>query len=177
MSKVIKGEVLEMSNSAIVSALKEDIADSRRLEASIKNFVNNSSKDLTGPNYDLARELMAQYIPVLERRAATAEQLADAIKNGCKSMASYMSPFAILDDAERAEYEKNLRQAQATLDYLNSLSWKNSEFNIFNYWNTYFSCKRIIRDCQLYLEKLDGLSGADASAYGPISAAASTSIM
>lgn len=177
MAKVVKSEVLDMSSSALVSALKDDITDSKKLKAAIKDFVNGSKRKLTGPNYDLAREIMEQYISVLEERENTAEQLVDSIKSGCNSLAGYMAPFAVLDEAERAEYEQNLRQAQATLDYLNSISWTDKEFNLFDYWNTYFTCKKIIKECQLYLEKLDGLPGADASAYGPISSAASNSLM
>ena len=177
MSKVIKSEVREMSSSALVSALKQDIYDSKRFKFAIRSFVSGSKWKLTGPNYDLARELMEQYIPILDKREEAAEQLVSAIKSGCNSLASYMSPFAVLDEAERAEYEQNLRQAQETLNYLNSLSWSDEDFNLINYWSTYFSCKKIIEECTLYLEKLDGLPGADASAYSPIEAASSQSLM
>lgn len=176
MSRVVKSELKDMARSSVVSLLRQDSKDARALRKSIENFINGSTRKLTGPNYDLARELMSQYVLILKQRENVSDQLADAIKNGCNSLASYMGQFAILDDAERAEYERNLQEAQNTLNYLNSIDWTDKDFDFFDYWSTYFNCKRIIKLCTEYLEKLDGLPGADASAYGPISTLASSSV-
>lgn len=174
MSRVVKSELRSMANSNIVSLLRQDSNDARALRSSIEKFINGSTRKLTGPNYDLARELMSQYVPLLRQRENISEQLASAIKGGCNSLAGYMGRFAILDEAEREEYESNLREAQDTLNYLNSIDWTDEDFHFFDYWGTYFNCKRIIKLCTEYLEKLDGLAGADASAYEPISSLASS---
>lgn len=175
MSRVVKSELKEAAHSSVVSLLKQDAKDARALRNSIESFINGSTRKLTGPNYDTAREIMSSYIPLLKQREEVSDQLADAIKEGCNSLASYMGSFEILDEAERAEYESNLKEAINTLNYLSSLDLTDDEFNFFDYWGTYFNCKRIIKLCTEYLEKLDGLSSADSSAYGPISTLASGS--
>lgn len=177
VSKVVKSEVNSVTNSAMVKALKEDIADARKLKIAIKLFVSTSKLKLTGPNYDQARDMMQQYIPILDRRISIASQLVDSIKSGANQMSNYMGKFAVLDDSLREEYEKNLQRAQSNLNYLDSISWTSGEMNLFNYWNMYFSSKKIIDECQDYLEKLDGLAGVDGAIYSSISAASSTSMM
>ena len=172
MAKVVKSEIIDMKSSNFVSALKKDAEDARALCRAIESFVNSSGRKLTGQNYDEARNIASEYIPILQSRAKASDEMADAIKSGCSSLASYMGKYAILDDAERPEYEARLKEAEAALSALQAMSWSDSEFNLFNYWNAYFTYKRIIEECKDYLSKLDGLPGADASAFEPISAAA-----
>ncbi len=172
MAKVVKGDVQAVPGSSLISLLERDISDSAKLRSSIMSFISSSKSELTGPNYDEARSMMERYIPYLMRREAVAKTLIDSIKSGCKSMASYMSPFDVLDEALRAEYEQKLNEAQATLDSLSSINWNSKEFSFFDYWGTYFRCKKIIEECRLYLDKLNGLPGEDAGDFAPISAAA-----
>lgn len=174
MSRVVSGDLSSMSSSSIVAILKQDASDAKKLESAIKSFVNGSSNSLKGPSYDSARQIMAQYIPILRARAKASSELASAIKSGCNQLKSYMSPYSILDEALRDEYLSKLKSAQATLDSLGSINWKDKNFNFFDYWETYFRCKQIISECTRYLNKLDGLPGADASSYGPIESAASS---
>lgn len=174
MSKAVKSEIVAMRSSSVISALRKDADDAKDLSRAIDSFVNGSSRKLTGQNYDEARAMMAQYIPILQSRAEAAEAMADAIKSGCLSLAWYMGKFEVLDEALRAEYEQRLSEAEAALAALQSMSWDDDDFNLFNYWNAYFTYKSIIEECKEYLAKLDGLPGADSSAYSPISEAASS---
>lgn len=172
MAKAVKSEIMAMRSSNIVDVLRKDADDAKDLCRAIDKFVSNSSRKLSGQNYDEARAMAAQYIPILQSRAQAADAMADAIKSGCLSLAWYMGPFAVLDEALRAEYEQKLRAAEAELAALESWSWDDEDNRFFD-WQAYFTCKKIIEECKLYLEKLDGLPGADSSAYGPISEAAS----
>ena len=97
-------------------------------------------------------------------------------ENGVASLTSYMGKYAFLDDSLRKEYEVRLKEAESALTTLRSVSWIDDDFNLFSYWNAYFTYKRIIEECRDYLEKLDGLSSADMSAFEPISTAASSFI-
>lgn len=174
MAKAIKAEITAMGNSNLVSALRKDADDARALCRAIDNFVSTSSRKLTGVNYDEARAIAAQYIPILQSRAKTSEAMADAIKNGCSSLSSYMGKYAILDETLRFEYEARLKEAESALARLRSISFIDDEFNLFSYWNSYFTYKRIIEECKEYLAKLDGLAGADASAFQAVSTAANS---
>lgn len=162
MARAVKTEITAMGSSSLIDVLHADARDARNLKRAINRFVKNSVRELTGPNYDEAREIAAQYIPILEQREAIAEELASAIQSGCSNLASYMGKWAILDEALRGEYTQRLRDAESKL---NSLDWKEEGID---YWSIYFSCKRIIDECKDYLQKLDGLPGADTGAYSPI---------
>lgn len=174
MAKAVKSEIVAMRNASVVSALRKDADDAKDLCRAIDRFVNNSGRKLTGQNYDEARAMAAQYIPILQSRAQAAEAMADAIKSGCLSLAWYMGKYEILDEALRPEYEQRLKEAEAALVALQAMSWDDDDFNLFSYWNAYFTYKSIIEECKDYLAKLDGLPGADSSAYSPIAEAASS---
>ena len=167
MSKAVKSEIIAMQNSGVVAALRRDAMDARRLCMAIDRFVNGSSRKLTGQNYDEAREMAAQYIPILQKRVEVSNAMADAIKSGCLSLAWYMGKYEVLDEALRGEYEQRLREAEAALAALQSMSFDDT-VNMFDYWGAYFTYQSIIDECRDYLAKLDGLPGADASAYEPI---------
>lgn len=173
-TKAVKSEIKAMGNSSLVSALKDDAWDAYLLRLAIKKFVDGSKRELTGPNYDTARNYASQYISILDKRIETALELAEAIKSGCDSLASYMGKYAVLDEAERVNYESKLKDAQNKLNALSSYDWDAEGFGFFNYWETYFSSKLLIKECTEYLEKLNGLSAADATAYAPIAEASAT---
>ena len=65
MAKAVKSEIIAMQNSGVVSALRKDANDAKSLCRAIDRFVNGSSRKLTGQNYDDARAMAAQYIPIL----------------------------------------------------------------------------------------------------------------
>lgn len=175
MAKAVKSEIIAMQNSGVVSALRKDANDAKNLCRVIDRFVNGSSRKLTGQNYDEARAMAAQYIPILQNRAETANAMADAIKSGCLSLAWYMGKYEVLDEALRGEYEQRLREAETALAALQAMSF-DDDVNMFDYWSAYFTYKSIIEECKDYLAKLDGLPGADASAYAPIAEAANSFI-
>lgn len=176
MSRAVKSEINEAGSSSLISALRADAWDAYQLKWAISSFVEGSTRKLTGPNYDAARSCASEYIPILENRAKTALELASAIKSGCSSLAGYMGKFEVLDEAERSTYEARLREAESQLSALSAISWGDENFDLINYWATYFRCQQIVQECREYLEKLDGLPAADSAAFGPISAAATSSV-
>ena len=95
MSKVVKSEVNSVANSAMVKALKEDIADARKLKIAIKLFVSTSKLKLTGPNYDQARDMMQQYIPILDRRISLG-LYADAVLESGNELAIVTPPLSLI---------------------------------------------------------------------------------
>ena len=84
-----------------------------------------------------------------------------------------MGKYEVLDEALRGEYVQRLNEAEAALAALQSMSF-DDDMNMFDYWSAYFTYKSIIEECKDYLAKLDGLPGADASAYAPIAEAANS---
>lgn len=176
MSRAVKSEINEVGSSALVSALRADAWDAYQLKWAISSFAEGSGKLLCAPAYDEARKCASEYIPILENRAKTALELASAIKSGCSSLAGYMGKFEVLDEAERPTYEARLKEAEAQLSALSAISWDDENFDLINYWATYFRSQQIAQECREYLEKLDGLPAADSAAFGPISAAATSSV-
>lgn len=163
---VSKGDIHAVSSSSLCRLLKKDADDCDSIKRAVTHFINYSSHELSGPAYDAARNEMQQYLPILDQRKRKANNLAAAIKSGCSNLSSYMGRFSELDESLREQYVTELNSLKATLASLGS---SNKKTNMFDYWRTYFNCKRIIEEHEEYLAKLDGLPGADAGAYGMIS--------
>lgn len=172
----------ELNSSQITSLLDSDIQDTDKLITELNSFVTGTINTLTGEAYDTARAEIESYIAVLRQRKTTASEIKSAISSATSSLSSYMGPYDYLDDSDleilnneidniRGSYENIKANLRASYD-------KNFLTRIYLNWalsNADKQCAAQIAPLLDEIDKIKGLSSADASAYGYLSNASTTS--
>ena len=85
-------------------------------------------------------------------------------------MSSYMEGYAKLNDKEKEKVKASLDSCKANLDALYYMLYKGEDVS----WSTIYAYQDDIAELKKLYEKLKGLQGADASAFGSISASNSS---
>ena len=166
----------ELNSSTIQSLLENEANDAAALITAINNFVNDTSQSLQGEAYDAARSEMIAYAQILERRVSAASELASAVANSTSSLSSYMGSYDYLDDSDIPILKHEIANMQATCESMIQ-SYKQRSF----FQRIFFSEAKIRREyaakiapIQDEVNKLEGLAGADSTAYGLLNAATSS---
>ena len=93
-----------------LALLESDISDANDIINKFKSFKSDSSNNLKGEVWDLARESLDYYIAALEARKNSAKLFADTIRSVNDSMIAAMGDFSDLDtsllDEQRSIYSK-----------------------------------------------------------------------
>lgn len=180
MAKAIKGELSGGGIASAVAMLEAEAADTQNLISAINSFIDGTTTTLTGAGYDAARQKMALYLEDARSRQKIAAELASAITQGASSLAGYMGEYSILDDADIPEIESQIKtlesqiaNARATLTSLESSSDESTRSSAASYAQQISAWEATKAELQKKLDRLIGLAGADASAFGAVSSAAS----
>lgn len=163
----------DLNCAQISSLLDADIQDTDKLIAELNSFITGTKQTLTGPAYDFAREEIEAFIPILEQRKTSANEIKNAISNATSSLSGYMGAYDYLDDSNLEILENEIRNIKASYENIKSeYSEKyNKNFLTKAFLNHELSsisnqCASQIAPLQEEIEKIKGLAGADASAYG-----------
>lgn len=178
MAILIKSDLEAASSdgSPAISALIADKEDAQQLKNSIESFISGSSSELKGDAYDRVRSHMSEYLNVLESRIKTADSVMEAIKSANKKLIAYMEDEDKLDSSELESYQNKAIIAQNTIDSLNRMI-NNYDPDKANVSKDYLYGQLSAQEANLAKYKkmvrlLEGLEGADSSAYGELSSSA-----
>lgn len=58
-----------------------------------------------------------------------------------------------MSKATKNDVARRKKDAEDALIELKAINWKENNFNLFSYWNTYFMYKRIIEECNDLVDK------------------------
>ena len=163
----------DLNCAQLASLLDSDIQDTDKLIAELNSFVTGTTQSLTGPAYDVAREEIASFIPILEQRKTSANEIKNAISNATSSLSGYMGPYDYLDDSNLETLENEIKSIRASYETIKA---EYSESHNKNFLTEAFinrelsnisnQCAAQIAPLQDEIEKIKGLAGADSAAYG-----------
>ena len=163
----------DLNCSQISSLLDADIQDTDKLIAELNSFITGTKNSLTGQAYDVAREEIESFIPILEQRKISANEIKNAILSATSSLSGYMGPYDYLDDSNLETLEAEISNIRAS--YENIKAEYNEKYNKNFLTKAYLNhelsslsnqCSSQIAQLQDEIDKIKGLAGADASAYG-----------
>ena len=174
----------DLNSSNFIALLDSDIRDTDNLINELNSFISGSVNTLTGNAYDVAREEIESFVSILNQRKSTANELKSAIFNAMSSLSGYMGSYDYLDDSELETLNNEINNIRASYENIkegyreeadNSLIKKvflNKELT-----NIDKECSGLIAPLLDEIEKIKGLAGADASAYGCLSGVSTSSYM
>lgn len=172
----------DLNCAQISSLLDSDIQDTDKLIAELNSFVNGTTQSLTGQAYNVAREEIASYIPILEQRKVAASEIKSAISSATSSLSGYMGPYDYLDDSNLEILENEISKIRASYENIKAEYTEKYDKNFLTkaYLNHELSsinnqCASQIAPLQDEIEKIKGLAGADSAAYGCLSGLSSSS--
>ena len=166
----------ELNSSMIQSLLETESKDAAALITAINSFVSDTSESLKGEAYDTARAEMIAYAKILEKRVTAAADLATAVANSTNSLSNYMGSYDYLDDSDIPTLKQEIANIQASYEEIIQ-SYKRRSFLrrlFFNEGKLRRECAAKIQPLQDEVKKLEGLAGADSTAYGLLNSATST---
>ena len=180
MAIAIKGELTGGAIASVAAMLEADAADTQNLISAINSFIEGTTTTLTGAGYDAARQKMALYAEDARTRQRLATELASAITSGASSLAGYMGEYSYLDDSEIPAIESQIKtleaqinNARATLASLQSSDDPETRASAASYAQQITAWEATKKELQKKLDRLIGLAGADAAAFGAVQGAAS----
>ena len=166
----------ELNSSKLISLLERDIQDTERLITELNSFVTGTKTTLTGSAYDTARSEVENYINILAQRKNTATEIKAAISNSTSSLSSYMGKYDYLDDSELSTLDGEISNIRASYSSIKANYRQKYQKNFITriYLNWALSsldkqCENQIAPIQDEINKIKGLSSADATAYGYLS--------
>lgn len=166
----------DLNCAQISSLLDSDIQDTDKLIAELNSFITGSTQTLTGQAYEVAREEIASYIPILEQRKTSANEIKNAILSATSSLSGYMGPYDYLDDSNLEILEREINNIRASYENIKAECSEKYNKNILtqallNHELSSISnqCAAQIAPLQDEIEKIKGLAGADSAAYGCLS--------
>lgn len=172
--KVISGDLSAVESSAS-QVFASEIADADNVIKAIDTFMGSigPGTKLTGEAYNEIKNQLASYKSVMEKRKNLASSMQSSITAATSSMSGYMAGYSELDDAELPELETSIKNAESNITSLSSqlsntkltTAEKGSINGSINYWQD--ELKKLTKK----KEKLEGLAGADSSAYSSLAGA------
>jgi hypothetical protein len=100
MSLLLQSDLSSANKSKAITSLTNDIDDSKKLLASVENFISGSTEHLKGESFDAVRTHMQVYVDALNKRINCAENMIAAIKSANSTMTSFMDGESKLDTSE-----------------------------------------------------------------------------
>lgn len=164
MSKVTRSDLTLANSSATLLSLYDSVPALQNVSSTLENFLNNSKSTLVGPGFDSVRNKLNIYNEALPVVINTIDLLHDNIKAANNSMINYMGQFYSLDDSNVGDIRSKVNSLKSMIN-----SYKSMDSNQID-WNYIAYLENVVAYFELLLSKLEGLAGADASAYGKISA-------
>lgn len=166
----------DLNCAQITSLLDSDIQDTDELISKLNSFVTGTTQSLTGQAYEVARQEISSFIPILEQRKISANEIKNAISNATASLSGYMGPYDYLDDSNLEILENEIKKIRASYENIKAEYSAKYDNNFLTkpYLNYELSsinnqCASQIQPLQDEIDKIKGLAGADSAAYGCLS--------
>ena len=186
--RIVSSDLSNGSIQSLVSALTNDVQDCEALNGALDDFIGviDAKESLDGVSYQAVKGKLASYKEIVKQRKQIATDLASAIRASINYMTSYMGEYEYLDDTELPTIKQKHALAVNESNYLVSLRFQDSEdYNEMNIGDTEISLGEINRrlselntlmqDLDKKIKKLEGLPGADSSAFSNVSGVSMTS--
>lgn len=179
MSIVYSSDLSKANSSSLMNAIEDIISSSNKMSNQIENFISESKDELKGGGYDAVRTKLSIYADAFKKQANICSNLYGNVKSANNAMLNYMEGYSKLNDSEKEEIRKELKNARNMLEWLEEYSdiWvldketqektkkkrrNGSDYQIESY-------RKIIVELEKLLEKLEHLKEEDHGAYSMIS--------
>lgn len=173
------GDLSSASITNLISALNKDVEDCSALKGALGDFIGviEQRESLDGVSYQAVKGKLSSYQDIVEQRKTIANDLAQAIVAATGQMESYMGEYSYLDTAELDTIKTNLTNAKSELSLLNAAAngTRETTLSAAQISSRLLSVNQLIHDLEKKVEKLEGLPGADSSAFSNVSGVSMTS--
>lgn len=165
--KVVKADL--DSFKSFLNLFDKEITDSQKINNTLDNFTSVLSNKFSGEVYDEVSKKIAVYKECNLSREKTSSELKSKISSALDSLSSYMEGYSYLDTEELDELK--VKRTNCQTNYNNILSAINSstkDSNLSLLRSQLASLEVQLQEIDKLIEKLEGLSAADASAFAGI---------
>jgi hypothetical protein len=176
---VNKSDLDDASSSVNINNLTKDKEDAQAVIGAIQDFISTSKEELVGDSFDAIRKQLNNYSILMEYRIKAAEALIQAIKQANTSLGNYMDGEAKLDtddyESFKAKYEDAVRTIERLTSIINSYDASKSNVSLSSLQSQRAAAEETAKKYKRLMDLLDGLPGADSSAYGSLTSGAADS--
>lgn len=176
---VYKSDLDEANSSVNVTNLTKDKEDAQAVIGAIQDFISTSKEELIGDSFDAIRKQLNNYSILMQYRIKAADALIAAIKKANDSLGTYMDGEPKLDTDEYDTFKSKYEAALRTVDSLNSrISSYDSDketVSLSSLISQRDAAEAEAKENKRMMDLLDGLPGADSSAYGSLTSGAADS--
>ena len=175
--KVLKGDLGTVKASAD-KAFDAEIADAESIIAALDNFISviGPGTTLSGTAYDLIKEQLENFKNLMGKRKSLASSMKSSVNAALASMESFMGGYSKLDTDDLTEIEASISSAETSISDLKS-KLNNIDDNSTNdnmkgiIMGTIGGYEFKLSELYKWRDKLKGLPGASAGAWGCLSEA------
>ena len=121
MAKIYLDEIDAFLASGTVSTLTNDSQEGTSINDALLNFVDLSSSQLVGNNWDNYRSKFASFNSAIQARMKLASKLGSAIQEALQLLKNYLGDDQMLDSSKLEEYKRNKQICQNSIENLNSM--------------------------------------------------------
>ena len=121
MAKVYLDEINAFLESSTLDTLTKDSEESGSSSNALESFVNGSSKELNGKQWETYRGSFASFNAALQARTALAQKLGEAISKALKLLQEYLGTDQMLDSSKLDEYKRQRQTCLNSIDKLNQM--------------------------------------------------------
>ena len=169
---------LDAVGSSVASAFDSEIADAKKIITVLDNFMGDigSGTKLTGSAYENIKSQLGEQKALMEKRRTLAESMKESIESAIRSMGDYMGGYSKLDTDDLTEIEASISSAETSISNLKS-KLNNIDDNSTNdnmkgiIMGTIGGYEFKLSELYKWRDKLKGLPGASAGAWGCLSEA------
>ncbi len=176
---VNKGDLDAASSSVNVNNLTKDKEDAQAVINAIQDFISSSKEELVGESFDAIRNQLNNYSILMNRRITAADALISAIKQANTSLGNYMDGEAKLDTDDYDKFKAEYDSAKSTVESLNarisSYDPDEDEVSLSSLISQRDAAEATAAKYKRLMELLEGLPGADGSAYGMLTSGSADS--
>lgn len=179
--RIVSSDLSNGSIQSLVSALTNDVQDCEALNGALDDFIGviDAKESLDGVSYQAVKGKLASYKEIVKQRKQIATDLASAIRASINYMTSYMGEYEYLDDTELPTIKQKHALAVNESNYLVSLRFGDSEnsteISLGEINRRLSELNTLMQDLDKKIKKLEGLPGADSSAFSNVSGVSMTS--
>lgn len=161
------------NSSANITNLTKDKEDAQAVMNAINDFNSSSKEVLVGDSFDAIRTQLNNYAILMQERINVADALLTAIKSANDSLANYMDGESKLDtddyDDFKSIYDKALSDIDSLTARINGYDEDKETTSLESLKSSLATAEATAKKYKRLLDLLEGLPGADSSAYGTLS--------
>ena len=176
---VYKADLDAASSSANITNLTKDKEDAEALRGAIQDFISSSQDVLIGDSFDAIRKQLNNYGILMQYREKAADALISAIKEANNSLGSYMDGESKLDtddyDKFKAEYDSAVASVNSLNSRISSYDPDTDTTSLSDLISQRDAAEAKAAEYKRLMNLLEGLPGADSSAYGKLTSGAADS--